>query len=180
MNTEFELRILEIDPKEFKQKIINASGRLVLERTLMRRYTFDTIPADRNKWMRLRDDGKTVKLGVKHVTSHSVDGTKEYEAAVASLEDTLKVLKELGIEHRSYQENFRTAFRLDNCEVTIDEWPKIPPFAEVEGPDEQSVLSVLAKLGYQNSDATGEDISTIFENHYQIMIDDIPELVFEK
>jgi adenylate cyclase class 2 len=178
MNTEFELRVLEVNPADITAKMEQLGCSASRPRTLMRRYTFDTIPKLRDKWMRLRDDGQNVKLAIKHVRSHEVHGTKEIEVTVDDFDKTLQLIRELGINEKSYQENYRTVYELNHCEVSIDEWPLIPPFLEVEGPDAETVSETLQQLGFDLSDATGEDISTIFEKHYGIDIDAMPILKF--
>lgn len=38
-------------------------------------------------------------------------------------------------------------FLLDNCEVSIDEYPTCAPYVEIEGPSEEALKSAARKLG---------------------------------
>ncbi|MHC5103080.1 MAG: hypothetical protein ACYSOQ_06655 [Planctomycetota bacterium] len=41
-------------------------------------------------------------------------------------------------------------WKLDECEVCLDELPELGCFVEVEGPDEETISSVLRKLSLHN------------------------------
>jgi adenylate cyclase class 2 len=41
-------------------------------------------------------------------------------------------LEKLGYNSKAYQENIRTSYTLNNCEIEIDERPMIPAYLEIE------------------------------------------------
>ena len=41
-------------------------------------------------------------------------------------------------------------WKVDGCEVCLDELPRLGTFVEVEGPDEDAITGVLEKLDLQN------------------------------
>lgn len=178
MDSEYELRILEVSPEELEKKLLRAGAKRVQERTLQKRYTYNVIPADRNKWIRLRTNGTKTTLAVKHVTGHGVSDTKEIEIEVDSFELAATLMEEVGIEAKSYQENYRTVFSLNGAEIMLDEWPLIPPYLEIEAESSQLVKETIELLGYDLENATGLDVSSIFEQVYKINIDAMPELKF--
>ena len=75
MNTEYELRVLEINHDEMVKKLESLGAELQLE-ALQQRYVYDLKPKQDNKWIRLRTDGKKSTLTIKDLQSKTIDGTK--------------------------------------------------------------------------------------------------------
>lgn len=148
------------------------------ERTLQRRYTYDVIPAERNKWVRLRTNGKKTTLAIKHVTGEGISDTKEVEVEVSDFEMTATLLEEMGVKAKSYQENYRTLYELNGAEIMLDEWPLIPPYVEIEATRPAVVEETIKMLGFDPEAATGLDVSSVYEQIYKIDIDNMPELKF--
>jgi adenylate cyclase class 2 len=71
----------------------------------------------------------------------------EIETPVADGAAVLAILRALGFAETFLFEKRRTAWRLGQCEVVLDELPHIGWFAEVEGPTEEAVQKALAGLG---------------------------------
>ena len=86
--------------------------------------------------------------------------------------------KKIGLKPKGYQENRREEYRLGEVTLALDSWPLIPPYLEIEGPNEASVVAAAKKLGYQESDLVGENTQKIYSN-YGIDIDSIPVLKFD-
>jgi len=179
MNSEHELRILDIDPVTIKGKVDSSGGRNTQTRTLQRRYTYNVVPVNRSKWVRLRTNGTKTTLAIKHVTGQGVSDTKEIEVEVSNFETTASLMEEMGIKANSYQENYRTIYELDGAEIMVDEWPLIPPYVEVEAHSPDLVIEVIKKLGFDPKQATGLDVSSVYEQIYKIDVDNMPELKFD-
>ncbi|MCI0499901.1 MAG: class IV adenylate cyclase [Planctomycetales bacterium] len=60
------------------------------------------------------------------------------------------ILEALGYRTTLTVAKTRRVWELDGCEVCLDELPRLGCFVEVEGPDEQTILKVLTKLGLQD------------------------------
>ena len=56
---------------------------------------FKTIPAVKNRSVRLRTDGQKTKLTVKEITKATVDGVYEWETVVDDFETTLIMLEKM-------------------------------------------------------------------------------------
>jgi adenylate cyclase, class 2 len=179
MIAEHELRILEIDPVAIGQKIVEAGGRKVQDRLLQKRYTYNVIPVDRNKWVRLRTNGAKTTLAIKHVTGSGVSDTKEIEVEVSDFKAAASLMNEMGIKANSYQENYRTLYEFNGAEIMVDEWPLIPPYFEIEAESPEAVHETIKKLGFDLEHATGLDVSSIYEQIYKIDVDNMPELKFD-
>lgn len=176
MKTEYEARILDINKEKFVSKL-ETMGALKVADYKQRRYVYDFNPVIPNKWIRLRDNGKEVTLTIKEIKNDSIDGTEELEIEVSDFEITNAILEELSYKNRSYQENKRIRYMLDNVEIDIDTWPMIPTYVEFEGESADKVLDVIKKLGYNEDDIVTYGVSKIYK-HYGLNIDDYLELKF--
>lgn len=176
MNTEYEIRVLEID----KQKLIDKLERLGTEfkgDNEQRRYVYDVIPKEDGKWIRLRTNGKKTTLTYKNVVSTTIDGTKELEVEVSDFEKTNELLENMGIKNRGYQENRRTQYVLNGVEIDIDSWPMIPTYVEIEGKNEDEVLKTLDLLELPKDKVTTLDVESVYMK-YGIDLKDIKVLKF--
>ncbi len=173
---EHEAKVLGVDTKAITKKL-KSIGAKEKSTVLHRRYVFNTIPFNENKWLRLRSDGKKHTITIKQIDDDTITGTKEWETEVANFETMLDILVHSGIKPKAYQENRRTDFLLGKVTISLDEWPKIPPYIEIEGPNEQSVLEVAKKLGYSKDDLTSLNTKKVYLN-YGINLDEISELKF--
>lgn len=164
MDTEYEVRILEINKDEFIKKLEKLKATKVGE-YFQRRYVYDFNPAIKGKWIRLRTDGVDTTLTIKNIVSPLIDGTKEIEIAVSNFDKCNYILEELGYKARSYQENKRIKYILDDVEIDIDTWPLIPTYVEIEGISEERVMECVSKLGYKAGDTTTLDVESIYNKY---------------
>ena len=178
MPKENEVTILEIDEEAFIKKIL-AYGAVKQGEFLQRRYVYDFKPINPNKWIRLRTNGSKTTLTIKEIKNkYTIDGTEELEIVVEDFDKTNTVLNQLGYRARNYQENYRKIFLLDNVEISIDSWPLIPTYAEIEGKNTFDVISAINKLGYNLDDITTLDVESIYREIYGINMKEIKELKF--
>ena len=177
MPIEHEAKILDVDPAEFEKRILAAGGKQLGEERFMRRYVYDITPGDMSKWIRLRDTGDEVTLTVKEIRSDAIDGTHEVEVVVSDFEATNALLNLMGFRAKSYQETKRTSFTLDGAQVEIDQWPQIPPYAEIEARSKEEVVRVAGLLGYTEGDLTGENTIKVYAR-YGVDLGSIAELRF--
>lgn len=178
MNTEFEVRILEIDVEYLIRKL-ESLGAVKKFEYLQRRYVYDLIPKQDKKWIRLRTNGEKTTLTIKDIISEKIDGTKELEIEVEDFEKTNLILKELGYQPKGYQENRRCQYVLDGVELDIDSWPWIPTYLEIEGKSEEDVYVTLEKLGFDKENITTKDVEGIYSD-YGYDLEKQENLVFEE
>lgn len=177
-HTEYEGRILNIDGISVRKKLADLGAELVAKKDY-RRYVFNTIPAIKDRWVRLRTDGQKTKLTVKEMASATVDGVQEWETVVDDFETTLTMLEKMGLRPKGYQENRRELYTLDGVKLSIDEWPGLKPLLEIEGHNKDEVYSMLNKLDLDSSQFTANSISQIYLDELGIDLDNRPELRFE-
>lgn len=177
MKTEYEIRILEIDKEKMIKKLEELGAKRKGEFN-QKRYVYDLKPADENKWIRLRTNGKDTTLTYKSVEEDTLDGTKEIEIKVDNFNLANEFLNKLGFIARNYQENNRIQYVLDDVEIDIDTWPKIPTYLEIEGKNEKQVNNMIKKLNLENSKITFLNCNSIYKEIYGIDILKIKELRF--
>ena len=179
MEKEREVTILDIDIDDFIKKL-EELGAIKNGEFLQRRYVFDFKPVDPNKWIRLRTNGTKTTLTTKEIIDrNSIDGTNELEIVVDDFDKTHELLNQLGYKARNYQENYRRIYLLNGTEISIDSWPLIPTYAEVEGKTNQDVKDVIKLIGVDEKKVTTFDVESIYREIYGIDIMKIKELKFE-
>ena len=96
MSIEYEAKILHINTVQFVQRA-ESLGAKKTGSYQFRRYVFDTIPAQANKWVRLQTDGSRTTITCKEIMNDTVDGTIEKEIVVDDFDQALDVLAALYI-----------------------------------------------------------------------------------
>ncbi|AUM20238.1 class IV adenylate cyclase [Rhodococcus ruber] len=165
MPTEFEAKILNVDPAAMTDLIVSRGGRQVAAPTLQRRYVYDIVPGDQSRWIRLRASGHATTIAVKQVAHDGIDGTHEVETAVDSFGAAHELLGMLGFGAKGYQENRRTSFLLDGAQLEIDEWPLVPPYLEIEASSPEQVVHIAERLGYAPEALTSENTTKVYARY---------------
>lgn len=178
MNTEYEIRVLEINKEEIIKKLENLSCKYVGE-WLQKRYVYDFNPKIETKWIRLRTNGKETTLTIKDITSDKIDGTKELEIVVDDFDKTASILEELGYKPKAIQENKRVRYMYNDIEIDIDSWPLIPDYLEIEGNSVADVDKMVQILDLNDAKVTTKDCQSIYKD-YGYDLDSIQELKLEE
>lgn len=176
-NIEVEGKILNVSPENVAKKLkeINATFINTLH---YKRYVFDTIPSVESRWIRLRTDGTKTTLTAKEIQNDSTTGTSEWEVVVSDLETTLTILNKIGISPKAVQENYRLLFEVEGDEVTIDFWPGLDPYIEIESADHNKIENIAGLLGYKAEDITGINTQGLYKKK-GVDLDSVKELTFE-
>ena len=177
MNTEYEIRVLEIDKDKLIKRLNELNAKFIGEFN-QKRYVYNIILKTDGRWLRLRTNGKKTTLTYKSVEKNSIDGTKELEIEVEDFEKTNSLLELVGVKNKGYQENNRIQYILDGVEIDIDSWPLIPTYVEIEGENEESVLNILKKIAIDDKKVTTLDVQSIYKEIYNIDITEINILKF--
>ncbi|MBO5143223.1 MAG: CYTH domain-containing protein [Clostridia bacterium] len=161
MNSEYEVRLLDINQEEFINKIESVGAKFINKYDQVR-YVYDFNPKIENKWMRLRTDGFKTTLTIKEYRDTSIGGTKEIEIEVSDMQKTDEILNELGYKKRSVQENRRIRYMLNDVEIDIDTWPHLNTYVEFEGVSKEAVLNILKVLNIDINETTTMDAQDIY------------------
>lgn len=177
MKTEYEIRVLEVNKEEIIKKLeeLGATKKGEFEQ---KRYVYDLKPVEKGKWIRLRTNGKKATLAYKDIVSSTIDGTKEVEFEIEDFDKANEFLERIGFESRSYQENKRIQYVLNNVEIDIDSWPMIPTYMEIEGESEEEIINIKNILNVDESKVTALNCDDVYKQIYNIDISKIKELKF--
>ncbi|MFH1405109.1 MAG: CYTH domain-containing protein [Patescibacteria group bacterium] len=171
MPQEYETRILNIDRDEIIKKL-EALGATLTKDVLQKRRTFDYPDGSlvaKNSWIRVRDtgDGKVWMAYKCHAPEqgNGVADCEEVEFEVESMDMATQFLLSVGFIQKSYQENKRTRYQLDDIQFDIDEWPLLPLFIEIESLSKERVLEGVKMLGYSETDTFQGHCGDIYHTH---------------
>lgn len=177
MKTEYEIRILDVNKEELIKKL-EKLGAIKNGKFNQKRYVYDLKPVEKGKWIRLRTNGINTTLTYKDIVSNTIDGTKEVEFKVEDFDKANEFLEKIGFKSRSYQENERIQYILNDVEIDIDSWPMIPTYMEIEGKSEEEVLNMKKILDIDENKVTTLNCDDIYKQIYKIDISTIKELKF--
>lgn len=184
MNIEYEATFININKDEMRKRLKKAGALLVRSEYLQKRIPFH-LPKEKrsdDKWLRVRDEGDKITLSLKIIDGNKIEDQKELCLKVDSFDNAVELLKLIGCEPKSYQETKRELWKLDGVEITIDEWPFLEPFVEVEGKSGEEVKKVSEKIGFNYNEALFCGVGKLYQLKYGINPDDInllKELVFD-
>src|SRR3989338_11599511 len=144
MKNEIEAVFLSIDKDSMRAKLKGAAFQLRTLEYLMRRKTFDfsRVAPGRNKWGRVRQESDKVTMTVKEIRGFGINDTYEIELVVNNFETATAFFEACDIPAKAFQENMREVWVRDGVEATIDTWPGLNPFVEIEGTNEKVVREI--------------------------------------
>lgn len=174
MDTEFEIKVLDVDAINIPKKLV-ALGYDKMPTQSYRRYVYVT-NKDGN-WVRLRTDGVKTTLTYKSFSNDDIEGMRELEIEVSDFDKANAMMEQLGYKATKYQENRRTNYVRGQVEVSLDEWPMIPAYLEIEGHNRAEVELCLEELKLDNPTTTSEPTSAVYKK-YGLDLDSYQHLAF--
>ncbi len=184
MKTEYEATFPEINKEETRNRLRNAGAKLLRPEFLQKRVVFNLPKGHEIKggWLRVRDESDKITMSLKIVTGGKIENQKEICLKVDDFKKAESLLVAIGCQEKAYQESKRELWSFDNVEITIDTWPFLEPFVEIEGKSEKAVKEASQKLGFDYSKALFCSIDTLYSRKYGIPDDFInnktPKIVF--
>lgn len=177
MKTEIEAKFLNIDSQKIRIKLKEIGAVMQYPERLMKRKVFDYPDARLYKedaWVRVRDEGDgKITLSYKKLIDRTLHGTKEITLDVSDFKTTCNFLQACGFESKSYQETKREKWRLGNSEITIDTWPWIPTFIEIESETQEEIQKVSNLLDFDWSKALHGSVETAYQDVFDVTEDDV-------
>lgn len=170
INIEYEATFPNINKNDIRTRLKKAKAKLIKKEFLQKRvvFNFPEYHEIKGGWIRIRDENDKVTMSLKIVNGTKIRDQKEICLEVNSLKQAEVFLTYLGCKKKAYQESKRELWILDGTEVTIDEWPFLEPFVEIEGKTEKAVKNASKKLGFDYSKALFCSVDTLYNNKYNI------------
>ena len=182
---EIECKFLDVDSELVIKKLTELGAEFEFKK-LFRRYVFDFPDLRLNaqkSWLRVRDEGHRTTISFKQRIGvndgQNDEGMKEIEISTDDFDKSAELFKAIGMTPKFYEENWRTQYKLDGVEITIDEWPLIPPYVEIEADDWPKVDAMAVKLGFNPENKIIFSTAQVYDK-YGITEADYSELTFEK
>jgi adenylate cyclase class 2 len=159
---EIEVKILEINVEKARMKLDSFADK-ISDRVLLTTVTFSN-PYN-SAAVRARIIGNETLFTVKvPVPDREYKIRREYETKVDDFKTLKNQLEALGFNPAMLQEKKRTTYAYRHSEIVIDEYPKIPPYLEIEG-EKHEIEDIVVKLGHKMEDTTKESVYALFKRY---------------
>lgn len=184
MKIEYEATFSNIKKNNVRKKLKEAGASLVKKEFLQKRVVFNLPKGHelRGGWLRVRDEEDKITMSLKIVDGNKIENQKEICIQVDNFRQAELFLITIGARKKAYQESKRELWKLNNVEITIDEWPFLEPFVEIEGKSEESIKKMCKKLGFDYKKALFCSVDHLYSRKYGISEDKInnetPEIIF--
>lgn len=185
MKTEYEVKFLDIDLEKTIENIKSLWGKLEKKKTLMRRVVFETPVNKKWSYIRVRDEWDKITTTYKeeNLSKLDINSVKELETTVWSFEEMKAIYKKLGLKDKSYQENYREVWEINQeIELMIDTWPWLKTYIEIEWENEEIVRIYSKKLWFDYKSWVFGSVFQIYKKKLWLWyeyINSLKEITFE-
>lgn len=167
MKPEIEAKFVRLNHDDIRQKLNKIGAKCEHPMRKLRRVTIDTPEMKaKNAFVRIRHQGDITTITYKQFDKLSLSGAKEIEIIVNDYEAAIALFTAAGLTNQSHQESRRETWKLGDVEIVLDEWPWLDQYIEIEGPDEQSVQGLAAKLELDWEKAVFGDVMAAYRVQY--------------
>ena len=100
--------------------------------------------------IRIRDEGDSIRLSFKSSAHDAgiLSDQKEVDVKVSDFNKTKLIMEEAGVVFNRRQENLREEWALNGTQITIDTWPGLDTYSEIEAESEKKVKEMADLLGF--------------------------------
>jgi adenylate cyclase, class 2 len=168
MEIEYEATFENINKDKVRLKLREIGAKLLREEFMQKRVVFNFPKGHEVKggWLRVRDEGDKITMSLKIIDGDKIEDQKESCLKVDNFDEAVLLLETIGCDKKAYQESKREVWKLDDCEVLIDEWPFLEPYLEIEGKSEEAVKAVCEKLSFDYGDALFCSADVLYSRKY--------------
>ncbi|MDE1865722.1 MAG: CYTH domain-containing protein [Candidatus Micrarchaeota archaeon] len=165
MAKEHEIDILEVDRAEaarrLKQLGADYNGHVRYRRI---EWLIGGRIGKMHSWGRVRTDGKNTTITVKRFRGKHLP-MDEHEISANSFEEAVRLVSRLTRSKIFYFENERDIYRLDGATITLDKWPLVPLFMEIESRSMSHANELYKRLGIKGELVGNATIDSIFKRY---------------
>ena len=164
---ETEVKIFVENLEHIEKQLRKLGANRVQERIHERNMRYDTEDGsltEKGVVLRLREDnGVKLTYKSKGTLERGIVTREELEVEVSDFDTMEAILQKFGFDRSMFYEKYRTVYALNNAYVMLDELP-FGTFVEVEGTDEDTVISVLMQLGLQDAERRVDSYTKLFDH----------------
>lgn len=180
--TEFEAKFYPVDKDGYRKKLLSIGAKLAIpERKLVR------IVADKranpaitqNGYIRIRDEGGVIRLSLKITAeeTEAMSDQKEIDVEVSDFNKTRQILEAIGVKFNRRQETLREEWKYKGAQITIDTWPGLETYSEVEAASEEKVKEIAGDIGFDWGKKLIIPAAELYVKVYQINIEEVLEKI---
>lgn len=183
MEIEYEAKFTNINKEELRKQLKKLGAKLLRPEFTQKRVAFHLPKKSiKNGYLRVRDEGDKITISLKYVNGKNIEDQKEIQLVVNSFEEAGSLLESIGCSTKAFQETKRELWKFGDVDITLDEWPHLEPFIEIEGKSEKAVKNVSEKLGFNYKNAIFGAVDTLYNLKYKtpknIINNHTPEITF--
>lgn len=180
--TEFEAKFYPVNKEEYRKKLLSLGAKLEIpERKMIRTVADGRVNPilERNGYLRVRDEGNLVRLSLKMTAGESgvLSDQKEIDVTVSDFEKTVKIIEATGVKFNRLQETLREEWVLNGAQITIDSWPGLETYSEIETESEEKVKEIAILLGFDWNKKIITAAAEVYAKVYGITIDEVLEKI---
>jgi len=182
---EFEVTIPNVEISEARRRLRKA-GAFLREPLHLQKNIMLFLPKGREikgGWLRVREEKDKVTMSLKIVDGGKITDQKEFEFIAENAADACEFLEKMGAVEKARSEKRRENWDLDGCEISIDEWPFLESFIEVESRNEDSVRAAVEKMGFEYGKCRICAVDVLYHEKYGISEDAVdnhtPRIIFD-
>ena len=187
MHEEIEAK-LKVESLEAVERRLGVCGAAFLGETVQTDAYFDTVAGDftrGDKALRLRRERseRRERLILAYKGPKQPDDYKkrvEVELEVSDGEAAEALLVALGYDKALAFDKRRRLWRLQDCEVALDELPLLGTFVEIEGPDSRTVMQAQEMLGLSHVSHTMDSYASLIDHELARLGRDRREVYLEE
>ncbi len=176
--TEFEAKFYPVDKEEYRRKLEKIGAKLDIPERKMIRVVADgrlNPILERNGYIRVRDEGNLIRLSLKKTANESgkLSDQKEIDVEVSNFEKTIKIMEATGVKFNRRQETLREEWSYRGAQITIDSWPGLDTFSEIEAKSEEKVHEIARELGFDWNKKIITAAAEVYAMVYKMSIDEV-------
>ena len=182
-NREKEVKFYLREIDQYIEKLNSMNAVLKKKRVHEVNLRFDSVDGTlraQHHVLRLRKDDQ-VRLtykGAANLASEVAD-RQELEVVVQDLDTTRAILEALGFQVFILYEKYRTTYKLQDCEVVVDEMP-FGNFTEIEGNSVEAIHALVAALDLDWEKRITASYLQLFHHLQQKYAMDVTNLAFDE
>jgi adenylate cyclase, class 2 len=164
---ETEVKIFVENLERVEKQLLKLGANQVQQRIYERNMRYDTEDGaltEKGVVLRLREDsGVKLTYKSKGTLERGIITREELEVEVSDFDTMEAILQKFGFDRSMFYEKYRTIYAFNNTYVMLDELP-FGTFVEVEGTNEDAIISVLMQLGLQDAERRVDSYTKLFDH----------------
>jgi adenylate cyclase class 2 len=173
MAHEIETKVLDIDVKDIKKKLVSLGAKKTQDtRLVVDWYRTKGVKNGMDEWylrIRSNSEGKhEVTWKAKSVIQGTTRKHKEINFNTTHPEELADLFLQIGLEKYAHQEKDRVSYTHKDWTFDIDHYPHMPAYMEIEGTSEEHVKKAIKLLGIEGKPTWAKGERILIEETYRL------------